>query len=279
MPAADLVIDRVAYHGKDFGAVKIKAENAKDGYWNARFDVKSDDATLDGSGRWRPSPSAPDTRIEFKLATKSIERLLARLGYPDAVKRGSASLEGVLSWKGMPVAIDYPSLVGNLKFEAAGGQFNKLEPGVGRLLGVLSLQSLPRRLTLDFRDVFSDGFAFDGIAGQATITRGIMETSNLHIAGPSAKVMMAGSVNLVTETQNLKVRVQPEIGETFATGVLLAYPATGAAAWVFNKLFGNPFDKAFAFDYTVTGSWTDPKVEKVSAQAPKDASKDPGAAP
>ena len=273
IPAVDLVVDRFALAGKEFGTLKLKAENAKDGYWNAKFDVRNDDATLEGSGRWRSKATAPETRLEFKLAAKSIEKLLVRLGYPDAVKRGTANLEGTLSWNGAPTGLDYPSLSGNLKFEAAGGQFNRLEPGVGRLLGVLSLQSLPRRLTLDFRDVFSEGFAFDGIAGQATVTHGLMETKNLMIAGPAAKVLMTGNVNLANETQNLKVRVQPAIGETVATGVLLAHPAAGAAAWVFNKLFGNPFDQAFAYEYAVTGSWADPKVEKI-AGPPPDTSKD-----
>lgn len=264
MPAIDLAIDRFSLHGKDVGVFKIKAENAGDGYWNAHLEVRNDDATLSGDGRWRPSISAEETRLDFKLAAKSIEGLLDRLGYPDAVRRGTARLDGTLSWAGPPTRLDYGSLAGKVDFEAANGQFNKLEPGVGRLLGVLSLQSLPRRLTLDFRDVFSEGFAFDGIAGQATIARGIMETRNLQIAGPSAKVMMTGTVNLGAETQDLKVRVAPAVGETIATGVLLANPATGAAAWVFNKLFGNPFDQAFAFEYAVTGSWSDPKVEKLA---------------
>ncbi len=273
MPAIDLAIDRFVLHGKDFGVLKIKAENAGDGYWNAQLDMRNDDATLSGTGRWRPSSTAQETRVEFKLAAKSVEGLLDRLGYPDAVRRGTARLEGSLAWAGAPTRLDYGSLAGKVDFEAAGGQFNKLEPGVGRLLGVLSLQSLPRRLTLDFRDIFSEGFAFDGIAGQATIARGIMETKNLQIAGPSAKVLMTGTVNLGAETQDLKVRVAPSVGETIATGVLLANPATGAAAWVFNKLFGNPFDQAFAFEYAVTGSWADPKVEKLAGPQ-KDAARE-----
>ncbi|MDD5249981.1 MAG: YhdP family protein [Rhodocyclaceae bacterium] len=273
MPAVDLAIDRCVFHGKDFGAVKIKADNAKDGYWNAKFEVKNDDVTVDGAGRWRPNPAAADTHVDFKLVTKSIEKLLTRLGYPEAVRRGTANVEGALSWKGSPVDVDYPSLNGNIKFEAFGGQFAKLEPGVGRLLGVLSLQSLPRRLTLDFRDVFSQGFAFDGIAADATVTHGVLETQNLKIVGPAAKVLMTGSINLAAETQNLKVRVQPALGESIATGVLLVHPLAGGAAWVFNKIFGNPFDQAFAYEYAVTGSWADPKVEKTAGQ-PKDAARD-----
>ena len=268
MPAIDLVIDRFVFHGKEFGTVKLKAENAKDGFWNAKVDINNEDASLGGEGRWRPSSTAPETRLDFKLTAKSIEKLLDRMGYPDALRRGAGNAEGSLSWSGSPVGIDYPSLAGRVKFEATNGQFNKLEPGVGRLLGVISLQSLPRRLTLDFRDIFSEGFAFDAIAGEAAVTRGIMETKNLHIYGPAAKVSMSGSVNLAAETQDLRVRVQPTIGETVATGVLLAHPATGAATWLINKLFGNPLDQAFSFEYAVTGPWADPKVEKVQGPQP-----------
>lgn len=266
MPAVDLAIDRCVLHGKELGAVKIKAENARDGYWNAKFEVKNDDLSVDGSGRWRPHATAADTHVEFKLSTKSIERLLGRFGYPEAVRRGSGELEAALSWNGAPTSIDYRSLNGTAKFVAYTGQFNKLEPGAGRLLGVLSLQSLPRRLTLDFRDVFSEGFAFDGIHGEATLTRGVMETKNLQIVGPAAKILMSGTVDLPAETQNLRVKVQPALGESIATGVLLVHPAAGAAAWVFNKIFGNPFDVAFSYEYAVTGAWADPKVVKLGSQ-------------
>lgn len=267
LPAINLSVDRFHLHGKDLGEVKLKAENAE-GVWNARFDVRNDDGSIEGNGHWRPSPTQTETRMEFKLTAKSVEKLLGRFGYPNAVRRGTATLEGALSWAGPPTALDYPSLNGRLSLAAAGGQFNKLEPGVGRLLGIVSLQSLPRRISLDFRDVFSEGFAFDSIRGQVAVTHGVMETGDLQIQGPAAKVLMNGSVNLDQETQDLKVRVQPALGETVATGVLLANPAVGAAAWVMNKMFGNPLDKAFAFDYAVTGSWADPKVEKVSAQGP-----------
>jgi uncharacterized protein YhdP len=79
---------------------------------------------------------------------------------------------------------------------------------------------------------------------------------------------MNGNVNLVRETQDLKVRVQPALGETVATGVILINPVVGATAWLMNRVFGNPLDKVFAFDYAVTGAWADPKVDKVAAQGP-----------
>lgn len=270
IPALDITVDQLSFKDRALGTVRIAAEN-REGYWNARVDAKNDDGTLEASGRWRPSPTQPDTRVEFKLAAKSIEKLLARVGYPDAVRRGSANLTGNLSWNGSPFTLDYPTLNGGFKLDAAGGQFVKLEPGVGRLLGILSLQSLPRRITLDFRDIFSDGFAFDSIVGQVAVTRGVMETQELQIQGPAAKVLMTGTVNLGAETQNLKVRVQPAVGETIAVGTMIANPIAGAVVWAAQKLFKDPLDQAFAFEYGVTGSWADPKVEKIGQAAQKTA--------
>ncbi|RLJ67734.1 YhdP family protein [Sulfurisoma sediminicola] len=266
LPAINLVIDRFNARGRDFGEIKLQAEN-HEGQWHARMDVKNEDGTLSGQGRWRPHFSSPLTQLEFKLNAKSVEKLLTRFGYPQAIKRGTATLEGLLGWAGSPLAIDYPSLSGKLKLDAANGQFSKLEPGVGRLLGVLSLQSLPRRITLDFRDVFSEGFAFDSIAGESTVTRGILETKDLQIVGPAARVMLNGSVNLPNETQNLRVRVNPALGDTVALGtVALVNPTVGAVAWLAQKIFKDPLGQAFSFEYAVTGSWADPKVEKIGAE-------------
>jgi uncharacterized protein YhdP len=192
------------------------------------------------------------------------EKLLARMGMPDAVRRGDGRIEGDLKWAGTPFSLDIPSLSGRIRADIGKGQFKKLEPGVGRLLGVLSLQSLPRRITLDFRDIFSEGFAFDSISGEASVGRGMLRTDELKIRGPAAKILLSGQANLVAETQDLKVRVQPALGETLAVGAMLAHPVTGAVAWAAQKLLNDPLDQIFAYEYAVTGPWSDPQVTKLN---------------
>ncbi|MCK7492694.1 MAG: hypothetical protein MZW92_14990 [Comamonadaceae bacterium] len=182
------------------------------------------------TGQWRAGVGSGATQLDFKIDAADVGQLLERLGYGMGVKRGTAKLQGKVAWAGAPSAIDYPSLDGSLSLEAHRGQFAKLEPGVGRLLGVLSLQALPRRISLDFRDVFSEGFAFDSITGSIGLRRGVMETQNLAIQGPSAKVLMTGDVSLVSETQNLKVRVQPTLSETVAIGAAVVNPLAGAGS-------------------------------------------------
>ena len=134
MPAIDLVIDDFRLQEKAFGEVRVEAEN-RSGAWQAKFAVKNEAANLQGTGRWRPSLTAPETALNFKLDVNDAEKLLARLGLTDAIRRGTAQLDGDLTWAGAPFALDLPSLAGQLKIDAGKGQFKKLEPGVGRLLG------------------------------------------------------------------------------------------------------------------------------------------------
>jgi uncharacterized protein YhdP len=173
-------------------------------------------------------------------------------------------LVGGLQWNGPLTSIHYPSLSGQMTVDAEKGQFNKLEPGVGKLLGLISLQSLPRRLTLDFRDIFSDGLAFDSIEGKLAVRKGVMRTNGpLRIYGPAAQIEMQGESDLKAETQDLQVVVRPELGGLAAVGAAaLAHPVVGAAALVANTVLQKPLNRLFSYRYHVTGTWADPKVDK-----------------
>ena len=172
-----------------------------------------------------------------------------------------------MRWQGAPTRIDYPSLAGRMDLAAEAGQFNKLEPGVGRLLGILSLQSLPRRITLDFRDVFSEGFAFDGISGSIDVADGVMHTEDLSIRGPAARVRMRGTADVEAETQDLRVAVQPTLSESVAIGAAasLLNPVAGVLTYLAQKALSDPIEKFFAYEYEIRGTWDDPEVRRLGA--------------
>lgn len=266
LPGLDVVAESFSIGGKPLGRLELNADN-QGGMWKVeRVSVANPDSTLQGSGQWQ----ADSTQLNFQLEVNDSGALLDRLGYAAAMRRGAARMEGKVSWNGSPIAIDFPSLAGTLKLDVGQGQFNKLEPGVGRLLGILSLQALPRRISLDFRDIFSEGFAFDSIRGSARVDRGVMVTDNLQIRGPSAKILMTGEFDLAAETQKLRVRVQPSLSESVAVGAtMLANPAVGLAALLAQKVLKDPLEQMFAFEYGVTGSWSDPKVEKLQTAVVK----------
>lgn len=280
LPALDIVADDFVLGTRHFGRLELQAHNESRAWRLDKIVFANPYADFSGSGQWQivANPRAPggapaeakeaqSSQLNFKLKSNDTGKLLERLGYPGAVRGGTAQLEGKIAWNGAPFDLDYASLGGELKLEASKGQFLKLDPGAGKLLGLLSLQALPRRITLDFRDVFSDGFAFDSIGGELTLKNGLMRTERLQIDGPAARVLMHGETDLQNETQRLNVNVQPDLGSGAALGVALLNPLAGVAALLAHKILQNPLDQIFGFDYLVTGTWDDPKVEKIAPPA------------
>jgi uncharacterized protein YhdP len=209
----------------------------------------------------------PLTRVNVKMEVNDIGKFLARLDYPDNVKRGKAKLEGQLSWAGSPAELDFATLSGDLSLEARNGQFTKVKPGIGKLLGILSLQALPRHITLDFRDVFSEGFAFEDISGSMRIVRGVVYSDDFKMQGSTAKVSMSGETDLAHETQKLRVRITPILGDSVSVaGAFLGGPAVGLAALLVQKVLKDPIGRMASYEYQISGTWTEPNVSKIQAQ-------------
>src|SRR5262245_56727351 len=150
------------------------------------------EARLAASGAWQlPNGDAAHTRavMDFRLDLSNGGALLDRLGQANVARGGKGHIEGQVSWAGSPLEPDFPSLGGQFNVNVSQGQFLKADPGIAKLAGILSLQSLPRRLLLDFRDVYQEGFAFDAFTGDVKIADGVAQTNNLRLRGVSAAVL------------------------------------------------------------------------------------------
>ncbi|MDP2238684.1 MAG: YhdP family protein [Burkholderiales bacterium] len=268
LPALDIVADQFQIKGKQLGKLELTAVSEARDWRIERLRLTNPDGALAADGVWQNWHTQPRTQINLQLETGDIGKLLTRLGYPEGVRRGTAKVHGTLAWPGSPQDFDYPQLSGNIVLEAAKGQFVKLEPGIGKLLGILSLQALPRRISLDFRDIFSEGFAFDEILGGVNISRGVATANNFRLRGPSANVVMAGDVDLAKETQKLRVKITPSISDAASiAGALIGGPIAGVAAFLAQKLLKDPLDQMASYEYDVTGTWADPQVQKVDNQS------------
>ena len=269
LPALDIVADNFQVNQISLGRLELAAVPDGRDWKLERLRVSNPDTTLTVDGLWQGWLTQPRTMVNVKLETSDIGKMLVRFGYPEGIKRGSAKLEGPLSWTGNPSELDYATLSGNFLIEASKGQFVKLDPGIGKLLGVLSLQSLPRRLSLDFRDIFTEGLAFDEIVGTVKVNRGVASSENLRIEGPAVRIQMSGDVDLNAETQKLRVKVFPYVSDSLSVaGALVAGPIAGIAAFIAQKLLKDPINQMAAYEYSVTGSWADPQVSKADAGAP-----------
>jgi uncharacterized protein YhdP len=256
LPALDVTADNFFIGEKQLGQLELIANQEEKNWRIERLHISNPDSSITAHAIWHNRAAQPIVRANLTVEASDIGLFLARLGHPDRVKRGSGKLEGVLSWSGGPQSVDYPTLSGSFKVNARRGQFPKFEPGIGRLFGIFDLRSLPRRITLDFHDVFSEGFGFDNISGDVKIGRGVAVTDDLIIEGPAAKVAINGEINLEAETQKLHIAVNPSFG--------LAAPVVGMASAIANTAMQNPTPSN---EYNITGTWADPTVIKKAGRA------------
>jgi uncharacterized protein (TIGR02099 family) len=262
LPAVDLVADSFNFRGKEFGSMQVVARLEGRDWVLERLAMRNLDGSLIGTGRWRIGEGA-STSLVVDVDASDVGRLLERFGYPGMVRGGSAQGQMSVRWNGNPAPVDYASLSGNVSLHAKNGQFLEIDPGVGKLLSLLSLQMLPQRITLDFSDVFSKGFRWNRIDATAQIANGVIETRDFRMQGSAADVTMTGTVDLARETQDVHLRVSPALGASAATVVGVFNPIAGIATYIGQKALKDPLGQIFSYEYAVTGSWASPNVVKL----------------
>ncbi len=296
IPALDVVVEDFELMGKKLGRLEVEAVNQTSVVqreplreWRLkRLNLSMPAATLSASGAWRLQPGVPTassmsapgapktsardrrrTALDFRLDINDSGDLLARFGMKDVVRQGKGKIEGQIEWQGSPISLDYPSLGGSFNVNLEKGEFLKADPGIAKLLGVLSLQSLPRRLMLDFRDVFAEGFPFDFMRGDVTIAKGIARTNNLQMKGVTAAVLMDGSTDIAKETQSIKVVVVPELNAGSASLITATInPLVGLYSFLAQLVLRQPLIAASTQELYIDGTWLEPRVTKVDRRLP-----------
>lgn len=261
-PALDISADNFEFSKKNFGKLELVAYPQNENWNIQKLSLSSPEGVISADGQWNNWIKSPNTLLNVNWDIKDLGKTLKRFGYPDTVKDGAGELKGKLGWPGSPAQFDTTRLNGELTFEVRQGQILQVKPGVGRLLGLLSLQSLPRRLTLDFRDLFSNGFAFDKITATVKINQGLLRSDNFVMSGPAADVQMKGETNLQKETQHLFVKVLPRISDSVSLAALAGGPLVGAVAFLAQKVLKDPLNKIASTEYEIIGTWDNPQEVK-----------------
>ena len=282
IPSLDIVAERFELFNKQIGRLELQAYNtmaASGREWRVgKLLLANPDGALSGNGKWVVKDGQSTTSLRFGLDIVDAGKLLDRFGFADTVRRGKGKLSGDIAWNGLPYSLDIPSLSGQIEMNVESGQFLKQDPGAAKLLGVLSLQALPRLLKLDFHDVFSEGLAFDGITANASIKRGVVTTDNLKMHGVAATVLMDGTADIANETTNLHVVVIPEfnLGTGPLVYALAVNPVIGIGSFLAQLFLRAPVMKALTYHMQIAGPWKSPvvtkldggKLEPVAAPAP-----------
>ncbi|MGZ8357934.1 MAG: YhdP family protein [Telluria sp.] len=274
IPGLDIVAERFELFNKQLGRLELLASNAQalaGREWRVnKLTLANNDGKLNGTGKWLTKDGKSSTSLNFNIDVIDAGRLLDRFGFPETLRGGKGKLSGDIAWNGLPYELDIPTLSGQINLDIASGQFLKQDPGAAKLLGVLSLQALPRLLKLDFKDVFSEGLAFDGITADAIINKGLLRTDNLKMWGVAATVLMDGTADIANESTNLHVVVIPEfnLGTGPLVYALAVNPVVGIGSFLAQLFLRAPVMRALTYEMQITGPWKSPVVKRLGAPKP-----------
>ncbi|SFR82150.1 TIGR02099 family protein [Stenotrophomonas maltophilia] len=256
---ADLKFGKVA-----LGQAVLRTRPRGNGLEVQALRFRAPDQEIDITGRWLGSSSGARTELNAQVRSEDLGALMQNLDYAGQLRGGAGQAQLQASWNGGPSDFQLGNLQGQLDIHARNGQLLELDPGAGRVLGLLSVAQLPRRLMFDFRDFFSKGFAFNQIEGSLQFGQGVARTDKVLIEGPAANITIRGQADLRQQQFDQTIDVNPRAGNLLTVvGAVAGGPVGAALGAATNAVLSKPLGEIGARTYKVTGPWKEPKVEVI----------------
>lgn len=266
LPLLDIDVGALVVAGTDFGRLDLVTGARPDGLAVEHLNVTDGVMDLRADGAWWRTDGQTEANLNGRLRGSGIATLLEMLGYTANISADDADIETELRIAPNPRGLTPDTLNGRLALSLENGRLAAVEPGAGRVLGLVNFYALPRRLLLDFRDVLGKGTAFDSLEGTFRIDSGNAYTDNLTIDTPSADIQISGRVGLAARDYDQRVTITPQVsGAAAIAGTVLGGPAVGAAVWVAQQFLGKPISELTRVSYRLTGSWDNPEIEEPAA--------------
>ena len=268
-PPLQLKAEEFSYGSFELGEMVLSTSRTENGLSVNSVTFTKPKLNITGKGTWEYVNGEEFSNFDFKVKADQMHTMLKAFDYSvNPIKDGETRLKMNALWHGSPMDFSLADINGELTMEIEKGRVLDIEPSAGRLFGLLSLQTLPRRLSLDFSDLFGKGFTFDQIAGTFTIESGNAYTNNLSMTGPSANIEITGRTGLIDKDYDQIVTVTPQVSDTLPLASALFGPigvGVGAVIFLAGELFDTiprQIDKILRYQYTISGSWDNPVVEK-----------------
>jgi uncharacterized protein YhdP len=267
IPALTIDIDDLHLSDAKLGAAKVRTRPTATGMRIEQLQTRAPKQRIDLSGDWTGKGATANTHLKVDIGSDDFGALLAGFGMGNRLAGGEGTVKFNAGWPGSPVAFRLDGLEGTLQLDAREGRLLEIEPGAGRVLGLLSLAQLPRRLTLDFRDLFSKGFAFNELKGTVRFGNAQARSDGLVIDGPAATIDISGAANLRAQSFDQTIEVRPKAGNLLtAIGAVAGGPVGAAIGAAANVVLSKPLGSMASKTYRVTGPWKEPKVEVISRE-------------
>jgi uncharacterized protein (TIGR02099 family) len=249
------------------GHLSARIEHRSDGIELESFTVQQPAFDGSGSGSWRVTPAGPVSALKLAVDSRDFKALLESIGLQPVIEAKKGRLDADVTWPRGPDAEVLSRISGKVRIVLSGGRLLSVEPGAGRVLGLLSLAHIGKRLSLDFDDLTGQGMAFDSIKGDFALASGEAYTDNLTLRGSAAEVGIAGRTSLKDRSYDQTAVVTGDLGASLGVaGALAGGPAVGAALLLFSQIFKEPLKGVARAYYRITGPWDEPTVKKIDAR-------------
>lgn len=267
LPGLLVTADDFVVGPRRYGRLSADVRADADGLRFESFEARAGGYTLSGNGDWHTqSDSTASTRFELMLNSTDVATALDELGLDPVLEGEFAEVSAHVYWPGGPSAEWQKVISGEVSLRLEQGSVLDLEPGAGRMMGLMSITALPRRLSLDFRDVFNRGLVFDEVSGAFVLIDGNAYTDNLLLTGPVADIGVVGRTGLKDQTYQQQAIVTAEPGKVLPTMGFLAGPGVGTALLIFTQIFKEPLKGIGRASYCMSGTWDEPSIERLSPE-------------
>ncbi len=262
----DFTIGRIA-----IGNVTLKSHATKNRWMIDYCQVETPAYKAKINGQWTQNNNLNQTSLELSMHVNNLAKSLQLWDINPRVDASRGDLVFYGGWNDALYDFSLAKLKGTLSLQLNDGRITHLSKkteeqlGLGKLLSILSLQTIPRRLKLDFSDLSEDGYSFDVFKGEFVVKNGIVSTQDSFIDGPVAYGRMSGDLDVIRQLYALNLSISPHITASLPIVATIAGgPIVGVATWVASKIINQGMQKISAYSYTISGPWSDPVVHQLS---------------
>ncbi|MGK0527328.1 MAG: hypothetical protein ACI8R0_000908, partial [Alteromonadales bacterium] len=250
-------------HGIDLGEITLDIAKEENGLAIRQLLVKSDETNVTATGYWKHIGGEIQSALNGTLTSPDVGQMLKEYGVESGIKDSSANVAFDITWPNAPMDFGFEQLNGNVEWSLSDGYLTELSDKGSRIFTLFSLNSLVRKLSLDFRDVFAKGFFYDDMGGTLSIVDGKAYTDDTEIDGGAGEIEITGFTDLNTGGLNYNVSFAPNVtGNLPFLVYFLATPPTALAALAIDQVLTSA--KVISnVNYRVTGTIKDPKFDEV----------------
>ena len=253
-----------------YGPLKMNIFSKQDGFVFNDIEIKKDSLLATGAVELIKQTEQIDnysTTIDAQLRSRNTKDLMEEFGFQGVLSSKNLTIDVDLFWPYIPSSDGVMNADGTVKMNIKDGQITAIDPIAGKVLGLLSIAELPRRLVLDFSDIFKKGLSFNQLNAEFQFKNGNAYTCNFVMEGTSVDIIMVGGTDMIGKTYNQLAIVRPLLSDALPmSGAVFGGPGVAAAVYLFTKLLRKPLKKIGVSVYSIGGTWDNPKIEKIPPQ-------------